>query len=167
MKNSLLIFFCAFQSLAFGHDYFFAFAEVKYDDFSQTFETSISVSAHDLERIFEQKSWSMDELNHFSDDSEDLDSISSWILKEFTINSASNQVDFTLIGCETELNGIVHFYFESKPIEITDSLTVKFNFLMSQFPQQQNKLTLYYRDQTITTTFLPSSYTHEIRLVNA
>lgn len=167
MKNSLLILFCVLQSMVFGHDYFFAFAEVKYDDFSQVFETSISASAHDLERIFEEKSWSLDELDNFSTENEHFTDISNWILSTFSIRNGSNQVAFTLIGCETELNGMVHFYFESTPIELIGNLVVTFNFLMSEFPQQQNKLTLYYRDQTITTTFLSSSYTHEIRLVNA
>ncbi len=167
MKKALLILFCTIQSVAFGHDYFFAFAELKYDDFSRTFEASISASGHDLDRIFEEKSWSLDELSNISPDSEDFAEISTWILTHFNIKAADVLAEFTLIGCETELNGQVHFYFESKPIEIDTNLTVSFNFLMPEFPQQQNKLTFFYRDQTITTTFLPSGYTHEIRLVNA
>lgn len=167
MKKALLILFCTIQSMAFSHDYFFAFAELKYDDFSQTFEASITGSAHDLDRIFEEKSWSLDGLNELTPESEDFEAINAWILNHFSIKSTNAQVEFTLIGCEIELNGQVHFYFESKPIEIDTQLTVSFNFLMTEFPQQQNKLTFFYRDQTITATFLPSSYTHEIRLVNA
>ena len=153
--------------MAFSHDYFFAFAELKYDDFSQTLEASISASTHDLERIFEEKSWSLDAMSNLTNESEDFQDINTWILNQFRIQSGSAQAEFTLIGCEIELNGQIHFYLESKPIEIGEKLTVSFNFLMEQLPQQQNKLTFYYRDQTITTTFLSTGYTHEIRLVNA
>lgn len=161
MKHKLLIFFCAIQSMAFSHDYFFAFAELKYDDFSQTFEASISVSAHDLERIFEEKSWSLSELSQLTSESEHFIEISAWILNEFSIES-DGSVDFTLIGCETELNGMIHFYLESKPVEIGKKLDITFNFLMSVFPHQQNKLTFYHQEKTITTTFLTTSYTQQI-----
>jgi hypothetical protein len=166
MKITLLILLCGLQSLAFGHDYYFAFAEVEYNDFSQQFEATVSVSAHDLERIFEEKNWSIDELEN-SEEAENFEAINAWILTQFTILSGDKNVDFNVIGCEVELSGMIRFYMESAPIDLANTLKVQFNLLMEDFPEQQNKLTLYYRDRSITKTFLQTAFVQEIRLENS
>jgi len=167
MKFTLLIFLCGLQSFAFGHDYFFAFAEVEYNDVSQKFEATISASTHDMERIFENKGWSIDALESLQNDTENFTEISNWLLDQFSISSRGNYATFTIIGCEIELTGMIHFYIESAPIQISNSLTVEFDLLMDHFPEQQNKLTLYYRDQTITESFLPIKKSKEIKLENS
>ena len=167
MKNILLILFCGLQSLAFGHDFFFAFAEVEYNDISQQIEGTISVSSHDLERIFAEKNWSIDALETIEEKNENFTLISTWLLDQFKLSSNNASIDLSVIGCEIELNGMIHFYLESTPIELTHALTVKFDLLMSNFPEQQNKLTFYYRDQTITKSFLQTAFVHEIRLENS
>ena len=167
MKNILLILFCGFQSLAFGHDFFFAFAEIEYNDISQQFEGTISVSSHDLERIFHEKNWSIDDLESIGEHPDNFTSISNWLQDQFSIRSNNTAVDLSVIGCEVELSGMIHFYLESVPTKITNTLLIKFNLLMENFPEQQNKLTLYYRDQTITKSFLQTAFVQEIRLENS
>ncbi len=167
MKNILLILFCGIQSLAFSHDFFFAFAEVDYNDITQQFEATISVSSHDLERIFDENSWSIDDLELIEERSDNFSSISEWLLDQFKITSNKQSIDLSIIGCEIELNGIIHFYLESTPTELSNTITVKFDLLMANFPEQQNKLTFYYRDQTITKSFLQTAFVHEIRLENS
>lgn len=167
MKNILLIVFCGLQSLALGHDYFFAFAEIEYNDVSQQFEGTISVSSHDLERIFHEKKWSIDDLESVQENQENFSSISHWLLDQFSVSSNETAIDLSIIGCEVELNGMIHFYFESPPTEITSTLSIKFDLLMENFPEQQNKLTLHYRDQTITKSFLHNAFVQEIRLENS
>ena len=167
MKITLLILLCSLQSLAFGHDYFFAFAEVEYNDISQQFEATVSVSSHDLERIFEGKNWSIDDLESTDENVENFKAISNWMLKQFVVSSNENSADFTVIGCEVELSGMIRFYLESAPIEVSNALTIRFDLLMGDFPEQQNKLTLYYRDQIITKSFLQTAYVQEIRLENS
>ncbi|MDG1333543.1 MAG: hypothetical protein P8P74_14500 [Crocinitomicaceae bacterium] len=167
MKITLLILLCSLQSLAFGHDYFFAFAEVAYNDISQQFEATVSVSSHDLERIFDEKNWSIDDLETAEENTENFTAISNWMLNQFRLSSNENVANFTVIGCEVELSGMIRFYLESAPIEILETLTVKFDLLMGDFPEQQNKLTLYYRDRTITKSFLQTAYVQEIRLENS
>lgn len=166
MKNILLILFCGFQSLAFSHDFFFAFAELDYNDITQRFEATVSVSSHDLERIFAENEWSIDDLESFKSNTDNFKSISEWLLEQFQLSSNDRSIDISVIGCEVELNGMIHFYLESKPAELSESLTIKFDLLMSDFPEQQNKVTLYYRDQTITQSFLQNAFVHEIRLEN-
>ncbi len=167
MKNILLILFCGIQSLAFSHDFFFAFAEVDYNDITQQFEATISVSSHDLERVFDDNSWSIDDLELIEEKSENFSFISEWLLDQFKITSNKRSIDLSIIGCEIELNGMIHFYLESTPTELSNAIIVKFDLLMANFPEQQNKLTLYYRDQTITKSFLQTAFVHEIRLENS
>ena len=166
MKITLLILLCGLQSLAFGHDYYVAFAEVEYNDISQQFEATVSVSSHDLERIFDEKNWSIDALES-PEKTENFDAITEWVLTQFVIRSGENAVDFTVIGCEVELSGMIRFYMESTPIDVSNALNVQFDLLMEDFPEQQNKLTLYYRDRTITKSFLPNAFVQEIRLENS
>lgn len=167
MKNILLILFCGFQSLAFSHDFFFAFAEVEYNDISQQFEASVSVSSHDLEGLFDKKKWSIDDLESIDEKPENFASISEWLLDQFKMTSNGTSINLSVIGCEIELNGMIHFYLESTPTELSNTLTITFDLLMANFPEQQNKLTLYYRDQTITQSFLQTAFVHEIRLENS
>ncbi len=166
MKNILLILFCGLQSLAFSHDFYFSFAELEYNDISQRFESTVSVSSHDLERIFYEKGWSIDDLENESNNA-NFEAISQWVLNQYTLTIGEQQVDLIIIGCEIELTGLIYFYIESKPIEIGDLISVKFNLLMDEFPEQQNKLTFYYRDQTITKSFLQNAFVQEIKLENS
>ncbi|NVK66152.1 MAG: hypothetical protein HWE22_16295 [Flavobacteriales bacterium] len=166
MKNILLILFCGLQSLVFSHDFYFSFAELEYNDISQRFESTVSVSSHDLERIFYEKGWSIDDLENESNNA-NFEAISQWVLNQYTLTVGEQQVDLSIIGCEIELTGLIYFYIESKPIEIGDLISVKFNLLMDEFPEQQNKLTFYYRDQTITKSFLQNAFVQEIKLENS
>lgn len=166
MKITLLILVCSLQSLAFGHDYYLAFAEVEYNEISQKFEATVSLSSHDLERIFEEKNWSIDALES-PEKTENFEAVTKWLLTQFVISSNEKDVCFNIIGCEVELSGMIRFYMESAPIELSSALNVQFNVLMQEFPEQQNKLTLYYRNQTITKSFLPSAFVQKIRLENS
>lgn len=166
MKNILLILFCGLQSLAFSHDFFFAFAEVEYNDISQQFEATVSVSSHDLERIFYDRGWSIDDLESIENNSDNFVAISNWVLDQFKIKTAQSAAELSIIGCEIELNGMIHFYIESEPIELSETISFKFNLLMDDFPEQQNKLTLYHRDKAFTTSFLQNAFVQEIKLEN-
>jgi hypothetical protein len=73
-------------------------------------------------------------------------------------------VSFKLVGCETLSNGITHFYLESDPVEWNWEMDWKFDMLMSQFPEQQNKLTFQYRTAQHTLTFLPTATTQTLTL---
>ena len=38
-----------------AHEYFFSFAEMEYNDITRKFEITISLTTHDLEKIYEKK----------------------------------------------------------------------------------------------------------------
>tara|TARA_Y100000385_G_scaffold289736_1_gene360157 strand:+ start:4310 stop:4813 length:504 start_codon:yes stop_codon:yes gene_type:complete len=163
MKYSLFILFCAIQSLAFSHDYFFAFAEVEYDDMSQQFESTIVISSHDLELILKEKELSIDSLSAMNEDSKLFDELERLLNKHFQISSKNSTAEFRLLGGELLLNGMVQLYTISEPIEISGGISVFFDLLMPRFSEQQNKITIYCRGKSYTATFMQTTKTNEIR----
>ena len=80
LKNLLLIVaLLSLHSTSFAHKYYFGFAEVDYDFFSQRFEATLTVTAHDLELTLTKNGTSAGDL-------ESLDSLQSIIVEDY-INS--------------------------------------------------------------------------------
>lgn len=154
----------ALHSPSFGHKYYFGFAEVEYDYFSQRFEATLTVTAHDLELAVTKNGTPTGDL-------EALDSLQTIILENyinanFKINSNDLKCVFKLIGHDTELNGKINFYLESTEITITDTIEVEFDILMDNYQEQQNKITLYYQEQSYTLAFTRGNKKQTIQLVN-
>ncbi|MFT5861277.1 MAG: hypothetical protein ACI865_003399 [Flavobacteriaceae bacterium] len=164
MKNFLLIVFCAFQSMAYSHDYFFAFAEMDYNDITRQFESTLVISSHDLERVLNEKELSIDSLDGMTLNSDLHEELSSMISKHFQINSGDQQASFSLFGAELLLNGTVEIYLSSDPIDLDGTIQIRFDLLMGKYPEQQNKLTLYHRDKTYTATFMRGTKSNNILL---
>ena len=68
-------------------------------------------------------------------------------------------INLLVEGHEFSMDGLIHIYFSSKKIKITDSSTIQFKFdlLMDSFNNQQNKLTFKYKDIKQTASFLKES----------
>lgn len=161
MKSILvfLLFFTSFTS--FGHEYFFGFSELEYNDISQKFEATLIVSTHDLERALEIAKVESGDLAKLKAGSDELIAVENYLNKYFIVKT-NERVKFNLIGSEVFLNGTANFYFESETIEFNNKLSVKFDLLMDIFKQQQNKITLNYRNKSYTRTFL---YTEREQLI--
>lgn len=161
MKLTLLILVASVPFISFGHNYFFAFAEVEYNDLTQKFEATISATAHDVEKAL--------------DGAFVLDSVSagvpshtqaaeSYLNERFSIFSGYDRTTFHVIGSEVQLNDVVFFYLESEKIDLHGMIEVDFNLLMKEYPDQQNKITLYFRGRTFTATFLQNERKQRIVL---
>lgn len=165
LKSLLLITaLFALHSSTFAHKYYFGFAEVDYDYFTQRFEATLTVTAHDLELALTNNGTSAGDL-------EALDSLQTVIIEDyinssFKINSNDSKCDFKLIGHETELNGKINFYLESSEITIESTIDVEFDILMDNYQEQQNKITLYYQDRAYTLAFTRGNKKQTIQLVN-
>lgn len=152
------------HSTSFAHQYYFGFAEVEYDYFSQRFEATLTVTSHDLELALKENGTPAGDL-------ESLDSLQTLIVEKyinsnFKIESDGNTCTFSLIGHETELNGNIHFYLESSQIEIKESVDVEFMVLMDKYEQQQNKITLFYLERAYTLGFTRGKQRQTIQIVN-
>ncbi|MDB4324294.1 hypothetical protein N9963_02745 [Crocinitomicaceae bacterium] len=145
----LSLFFCV---QTYAHDYYFAFAEVSYNDMTEKFEATLSVSTHDLESAINSNSVLIKDITLVTDNSPEFLLIEQYLMKHFKV-STSNDVKFSLIGHETSMNGTSNFYFESKPAPISGHIDVHFDLLIDTYQEQQNKITFYYHGESYTRPF--------------
>ena len=148
----LILFVGAFSANA--HEYYFAFAEVEYNDVTQKFESTLIVSTHDLEIILERDSIMTREISEIDADQSEYCTLEKYLNEHFTIETNNHKCVFKLIGIESNLNGTTNFYFESEEINIGLSIDFRFDLMMDHFKEQNNKLTFYFRGKNYTYSFL-------------
>jgi len=165
MKSALLILLIVVSPLlSQAHAFYFGFAEVEYNTMTEKLEMTLTVTTHDLERAFEEKGMKIENVVSLSE--EDIKNIEEYVQNHLNLINGSNQSDFSLVGNEVFLDGTSNFYFESAPFTLTESLEIRFDVLMDIFPDQQNKLTFYYKDKTYTAAFTPIKKTKTIYFEN-
>lgn len=164
MKLLLFISLFISQSVAFGHDYFFAFSEVQYNHFRQKFEVTVVASAHDLDYMWRDSELNSDVISDLRVDSEEFRLVEEFVNEGFQLNSPKDRIKLRIIGIESLLNGVVNFYLESYEVPLPKELHVTFDLLMDEFPQQQNKMTLYIGEHTYTKAFLQNERKHTLKL---
>lgn len=162
---SLLIVFSLVPKL-YAHEFYFAYAEINYNEMNGRFEGTLIFSTHDLERAIEPKGTLIGKFEKLDETSAELKLIESYLNQHFQITYGcaldSNAIDaictskFTLEGIVTQLNGTIECYISASARAFYNPVQFKFTALMEQFPAQQNKLTFTYRDQKETLTFLRS-----------
>lgn len=140
--------------ISFSHEYYFSFAEMEYNDISRKFEITISVSTHDLEMVYKKNKDVKLDLQEYKSNSESTELIITYFRQHFELKTEKATCRLNLIGFESSLNGVTNFYFESDEIDITPTLNLKNDILMDEFPNQQNKITLYYQSKSYTNDFL-------------
>ena len=166
MKNFLFILFFLTSSISNAHDYFFAFAEVEYNEMNGKIESTISMTSHDFERYLQKQKLIQTNLNSCLNDSISMQNIEIELNKHFNVNMNSGiensildgneSINFRLEGFEIQLTGIVQFYLSSTIYRPKAHLEITFDLLMDEYPEQQNKLTFIFRNQKKTVVFIPS-----------
>lgn len=171
MKKVLFICCILFATLSHAHETFFAYAEVEYDDMNGRIEATISMTSHDLEKYLQEKKIITKGLSVSLEDSTLRKSISNEVLNHFIMSSGSTREDYIDInafmnfdGFELFLNGKVEFYYSIKLDQALTSIRVTFDLFMDEFPEQQNKLLLIYRNKKRDFVFLPATKTQYIEL---
>lgn len=165
MRTKLLIpLFLLLFSNAWSHDFYFSFAEMEYNAITRKIEITLTVTTHDLERSLEADGNKIDNIASLSDDEASL--IESYINKHFQVSSLESSSKFRFIGHEVFLDGTSNFYFESEEIELTENVEITYDVLMETFSEQQNKLTFYYENRTLTAAFTQINKTQTLQLEN-
>ena len=149
-----IVFFICISFASVAHEYFFSFAEMEYNDITRKFEITISLTTHDLEKVYEKKGEETINLSKYEANSNTTRLITEYFSKHFQLNTEKETCILQLIGFESNLNGVTNFYFESEPVDITPTLEIKNDILMDDYLQQQNKITLYYQTKSYTTDFI-------------
>ena len=166
MRNFVLIIGILLSSNAsIAHEYYSGFAELEYNNFTQRFEATLSVTGHDFERAISMNDSSFGKLEQLMENETDKVKAINYINDHLSITSGNNTCLFELRGIEVSPNGTVNFYLESTEMELNTSISVYFNLMMETFEEQQNKVTLYYHKQTYTESFLPHEQLKTIELI--
>ena len=160
----LIVIFLSFSSLVRAHDYYFAFAEVDYNDLTEEIHATVIVSTHDLEKMLRSKGIISKDLASYSNNEEAIRSIQTEIQKGFSFRFSGEQRTMEFEGMELLLTGNTQFYFSLKQVKSLERVTVKFDFMMDVFKEQQNKMTLIYRNSKTTFVFLTSQKEQDLIL---
>jgi hypothetical protein len=104
---------------AWSHSYYFGFAEIQYNEINHTLETTIVLSAHDLEDVL-MKSQAIDKSLEFliSDSLANLE-IEKFILNSFELAFDNQKADFHLLGYEISKTGMIQIYLLAENVFLT------------------------------------------------
>ena len=165
MRTVLFFIVTCVSNYGLSHDYYFAFAEIEYNEMNSRFECTVTASAHDIEPLQEK-------LGLFIDSLSDPHSLSAtkafeFLKNHFQISAETQNINMNLIGIEVMLNGTLNFYLESEEVKLnTGTFDLQFDLLMDVYAEQQNKATVYYRNETYTGHFLHETRTQTFQIHN-
>lgn len=179
----LLVFSSSF-SKSWAHEFYFAYAELAYNEMNQKFEGTLIFTTHDLERALDPKGSRVGKLEQSDESSPIRGELEAYINKHLSIQYGcaidSNTFDamcytqFILEGISPALNGTIECYISTPAkllylptylgLSYSTILIVQFDALFETFSGQQNKLTLIYRNQKETLNFIPGKEMQNIPL---
>ena len=166
LKLVILIISVLFALVSQAHDFYFAFAEVAYDEITERIQVTVVVTTHDLEKSMLVHGNEIHISAASTSDSSVFSLIEKKLNKGLFFISGNERSMLKLDGYEPQLNGTTLFYL-SCGLKTQGELLVHFPLLMDVFPEQQNKITWMYRGEKETYIFLPMmnsqliSLTHE------
>jgi hypothetical protein len=159
MKLAVIIFLIFSVTHVFGHEFFFSFAEMQYNDDLKRYEVSIQATGHDVEDFLKSKGEDLPVLEKCIGNPIAENILATYVTKYFQIKVDGKAINLTLIGLEVNIKDEVIFYLKSNKIEKPKSLEIVYDFLMDFFPDQQNKLTVFTAKGKEYLSFLPNRRT--------
>lgn len=155
----LITLFLTAASQSYAHEFYFCYAETEYNELSRKFETTIIATAHDIEKALSDYGSII--LEDVDESSDEFNAIEIYLNDHYSIAGTTPETVFSLLGIEVDLNGTVHFYLESNEVDLQSTITFRFDLLMDQFSEQQNKMTFIRRDSSATIVFLHNQQEQE------
>ena len=171
----LFVFTCLLgTSKIWAHQFFFALAEIEYNEMDQKFEGSIVATAHDLEFALMQSYGLQTKLEKLSPTSSEVKIIETYLNKTFLLRYGcsldSNDEDafcsaqWSIESFQILKNGTIELYFAAPAKKVYTKIHVDFRFLTDAFPDQQNKLTFIYREHRTTLNFTKTQFQQNFAL---
>lgn len=163
MKGILILFLLFLSAFSFGHDTYFAFAEMEYDEDCSCLEISIKVSAHDLNSIAENQTKNYLGLEKTLNSKEgNSNIIQQIILQGFEINQYQKKIVSFYEGFELNNDGDCFFYFKTEKLE-KGLIDIRFDLFMNTYLEQENKL-IYNKSDHSKKTFVFFGSSRETKL---
>ena len=147
------------QSVAWSHNYYFGFAEMQYNEINHTLETTVVLSAHDLEDFFIKSKSINKSLEYLVNDSSAKATVEKFVLESFEVEFENQKADFHLLGFEISPTGMIQIYLLAENIYLKNQLKITFSTMMDVFEAQQNKLTFITNKNKQTAVFLQNQKT--------
>jgi hypothetical protein len=166
IKLLAFVFFLLSFKTSFAHKFYFAFAEIEYNQMQEKIEGTLIFTAHDLSDYLKNKkiiSSDFEKLNHNSETNKSLE---IGIFNDFKISYNNELVELKIVDFFLTRNGLIEIYFSSSKIKLSQQIDIQFSSLMDFFPQQQNKITFIENNVKLTSVFLLNDYKKTIKLQN-
>ncbi len=162
LKLVTLLFPIVIALNSYAHDFYFAFAEVAYDEITEQLQVTVIATTHDIEKSLLINGNKAILSAENTGDSLLIALLSNVLNNGLQFSSGDKRSDLKLEGFEPQLNGTTLFYL-SCPFKNEGDISISFSLLMDVFPEQQNKITWIYRGSKETYVFLPTMRSQIIR----
>ena len=149
---------------AWSHSYYFGFAEIQYNEINHTLETTIVLSAHDLEDVLMKSKGIEKSLEFLINDSLANLEIEKFILNSFELAFDNQKADFHLLGYEISKTGMIQIYLLAENVVLKEKIDITFSTMMDVYEAQQNKLTFIQNNKKQTLVFLQNQKSSVIHL---
>ncbi len=149
---------------AWSHSYYFGFAEIQYNEINHTLETTIVLSAHDLEDVLMKSKGIEKSLEFLINDSLANLEIEKFILNSFELAFDNQKADFHLLGYEISKTGMIQIYLLAENVVLKEKIDITFSTMMDVYEAQQNKLTFIQNNKKQTMVFLQNQKSSVIQL---
>lgn len=162
MKNIFLLSLLLLVNctIARAHAFYFAFSEISFDEIGQRIEATLIVTAHDLDLTFESEKCRIKSEGLNKEDC--IKQVEAYLNGHFLMEKGDYRTRFKIEGYEIKREGTIEFYLSSEWKPSFENILFTFNLLMKQFPEQQNKALIIWRNQKKTLEFLPNKTQHLI-----
>jgi hypothetical protein len=159
----LLVLFAFSSNCLRAHAFFFAYAEVSIDEVGQRIESTLIATTHDLELVFEKENITKLTLEKALNNEASKQHIESFLNRFFYFEKGLTRSKFKIDGYEIKREGTIELYISSEWQESITETLFTFNLLMNNFPEQQNKALIIWRNLKKTMEFLPNNSQQLIR----
>lgn len=151
MKTLLLIFTILFSFKALAHKAPLAFAEMEIKN--NKIELTLTIDTHEIIEYLEKGNYNLINFEEHENNEDIKVYLTRFLLSGFKIWENQTFVNLNLLEYDIKQNGNIEFYFSSINDIQSDQLKVRFDLLMNEHENQQNKLILIQKSYQKSYTF--------------
>ena len=155
MKGFVFIFVMLLTNFSFGHAYYFAFAEMQFNEESSRFEISIRATGHDVEDYMKHIGQDVGQLEKANSNPVAKKQLETMLQQHFVITVNNQPIILDLVGVEINAKDEAIFYLTSRKMKQPKRIEITFDLLMNLFEEQQNKITVFTPEGKKYLSFLP------------
>ena len=138
MRTLFLFFAILFSFKSFAHNAPLAFAEMEIKN--KKIELTLTLDSHEIIEYLEKGEYNLIDFEEHKNNEQIKVYLTRFLLSGFKIWENETFVNLNLIDYEIKQNGNIQFYFTSNHEVKSNQIKVRFDLLMNEHENQQNKL---------------------------